>query len=165
MVRHNLMQTLKARGLYFVLVFSAGFVFGTIRTLWIVPRIGTRMAELTGTPIMFVVTVLAARWTVLRFVVAPISKQRAIDNFSRRPLTVSYSPPRRSYLIPRLSAFDSDNALCVSGHCKMSQDLRVGASFIPHPLIQNFVSRGISFSGPRRPKKSRRSIDRLRSQV
>jgi len=51
MVRHNLMQTLKAGGLYFVLVFGAGFGFGTIRTLWIVPRIGTRMAELTETPI------------------------------------------------------------------------------------------------------------------
>jgi len=76
MVRHNLMQTLKAGGLYFVLVFSAGFVFGTIRTLWIVPRIGTRMAELTETPIMFVVTVLAARWTVLRLAVPPISSAR-----------------------------------------------------------------------------------------
>jgi hypothetical protein len=70
------MQTLKAGGLYFVLVFGAGFVLGTTRTLWIVPRIGTRMAELMEAPIMFMVTILAARWTVLRLAVPPLSSAR-----------------------------------------------------------------------------------------
>jgi ABC-type uncharacterized transport system permease subunit len=60
------MKTLIAGGLYFVLVFGTGFVLGAIRTLWIVPRIGTRMAELLELPIMLVVTILAARWTVRR---------------------------------------------------------------------------------------------------
>ena len=32
-----LLPILKAGVLYFVLVFGAGFVLGTIRTLWIVP--------------------------------------------------------------------------------------------------------------------------------
>ena len=54
------MRILKAGVLYFMLVFGAGFVLGTIRTLWVVPRVGARMAELMETPIMFVVTVLAA---------------------------------------------------------------------------------------------------------
>jgi hypothetical protein len=63
------MPILKAGLLYFVLVFGAGFVLGTIRTLWIVPRLGTRMAELTETPIMLVITILAARWTVRRLAV------------------------------------------------------------------------------------------------
>jgi hypothetical protein len=58
------MQILKAGLLYFVFVFGAGFVLGTIRTLWIVPRLGARTAELMETPIMFVITVLAARWVV-----------------------------------------------------------------------------------------------------
>jgi hypothetical protein len=35
------------------------------QTLWAVPRVGTRMAELMETPVMPVVTVVAARWTVL----------------------------------------------------------------------------------------------------
>jgi hypothetical protein len=70
------MPILKAGGLYFVLVFGAGFVLGTIRTLWIVPRLGTRMAELMETPIMFVVTVLAARWIVLRLAVPSMRSSR-----------------------------------------------------------------------------------------
>jgi hypothetical protein len=60
------MQILKAGVLYFVLVFGAGFVLGPIRILGAVPRFGTRMAELMETPIMFVVTIVAARWIVRR---------------------------------------------------------------------------------------------------
>jgi hypothetical protein len=63
------MPILKAGVRYFALVFGAGFVLGTIRTMWIVPRLGTRTAELMETPIMFVVTILAARWIVLRLAV------------------------------------------------------------------------------------------------
>ena len=58
------MRILKAGALYFALVFGAGFVLGTIRTLWIVPHIGTRMAELAEAPFMLVVSILAARWVV-----------------------------------------------------------------------------------------------------
>jgi hypothetical protein len=39
-------------------------VLGTVRTLWVVPRFGTRMAELMEMPIMLAVTIVAARWTV-----------------------------------------------------------------------------------------------------
>ena len=60
------MKILKAGVLYFALVFGAGFVLGTIRVLWVVPRVGMRTAELMETPIMFVVTILAARWVVRR---------------------------------------------------------------------------------------------------
>jgi|SRR5579863_357131 len=63
------MQILKAGLLYFALVFGAGFVLGAIRTLWVVPRYGTRNAELMEMPIMFVVIIVAARWIVLRLAV------------------------------------------------------------------------------------------------
>ena len=62
-------QVLKAGVLYFALVFGAGFVLGTIRTLWVVPRVGTRMAELTETPIMLAVVIVASRWVVLHLLV------------------------------------------------------------------------------------------------
>jgi len=65
------MQILKAGVLYFALVFGAGFVLGAIRILWVVPRFGSRIAELMETPIMFGVTILAARWIVRRLAVPP----------------------------------------------------------------------------------------------
>lgn len=60
------MQAVKAGALYFALVFGAGFALGTVRTLWVVPRVGARTAELMEMPIMLAVTIVAARWTVLR---------------------------------------------------------------------------------------------------
>ncbi len=61
------MQILKAGTLYFALVFGAGFVLGTIRTLWVVPSVGMRKTELMEAPLMFVITIVAARWVVGRF--------------------------------------------------------------------------------------------------
>ena len=70
------MRTLKAGLLYFTLVFGVGFVLGTIRTLWIVPIFGMRTAELMETPIMFVVTVLTARWVARRLFLPPTMATR-----------------------------------------------------------------------------------------
>jgi hypothetical protein len=70
------MQILKAGILYFAIVFGAGFVFGTIRTIWVVPRIGTRWAELLEMPLMFAVTIAAARWLVLRLAIPSTSSAR-----------------------------------------------------------------------------------------
>ncbi len=66
------MRILKAGLLYFAVVFGAGFVLGSIRTLWVAPHFGTRTAELMETPIMFVITIVAARWIVRRLAVPPI---------------------------------------------------------------------------------------------
>jgi len=63
---NDIMQILKAGALYFALVFGAGLVLGPIRILWVVPRFGARLAELTEMPIMLVVVIIAARWVVLR---------------------------------------------------------------------------------------------------
>ena len=65
------MQTVKAGTLYFAIVFGAGFVLGTIRTLLVVPRLGTRASELIELPFMLVVMMVAARWLVLRLAVPP----------------------------------------------------------------------------------------------
>ena len=70
------MQILKAGLFYFALVFGAGFVLGPIRILWVIPRFGTRMAELMETPIMFVITIVAARWIVRRLSVPSIASRR-----------------------------------------------------------------------------------------
>ena len=62
--------------LYFVFVFGAGFLLGPIRILWVVPRLGTRVAELLEAPIMFVITIMAARWIVRRLAVPSTASSR-----------------------------------------------------------------------------------------
>jgi hypothetical protein len=69
-------ETLKAGVLYFALVFAAGFVLGTFRTLWAVPRLGVRTAELMEAPIMLGVSILAARWVVRRVSIPPLWPRR-----------------------------------------------------------------------------------------
>ena len=63
------MKILKAGILYFALVFGAGFVLGPIRMLWVVPRVGTRIAELIELPVMLVVIIVVARFLVHRLAV------------------------------------------------------------------------------------------------
>ncbi len=70
------MRTLCAGVLYFLLAFAAGFVLGTIRVPWLVPWIGERAAELLEAPIMLVVIVFAARWTVKRLDISPAISTR-----------------------------------------------------------------------------------------
>lgn len=61
---------------YFALAFGAGFVLGTVRVLWLVPRFGVRTAELAETPVMLVVIFFAARWIVKRFAVPSVAVVR-----------------------------------------------------------------------------------------
>lgn len=71
------MRIFKAALVYFALVFGAGFLLGPIRILWVVPRLGTRTAELIEAPIMLVVVITAARWTVSRFAV-PLNRTKRL---------------------------------------------------------------------------------------
>ena len=70
------MQALKAGAAYFGLVFAAGFVLGTIRVPFVVPRLGERTAELLEMPLMLVVVILAARFVVRRFALARSTRVR-----------------------------------------------------------------------------------------
>jgi len=65
--RQHLSSILKAGAAYFGLIFGAGFIFGTIRSLSIVPRFGTRAAELMEMPLMLLVIVFGAKWVVRKF--------------------------------------------------------------------------------------------------
>jgi hypothetical protein len=61
------MTLLTWSAVYFAIVFGAGFVFGTVRVLWVVPMVGVRVAELSETPLMLTVVFFAARWVNRRF--------------------------------------------------------------------------------------------------
>jgi len=60
-------KPLKAGLIYFAVVFGFGFLFGAIRTLWIVPHIGARTAELMETPFMIAISFFAAQKIVKRY--------------------------------------------------------------------------------------------------
>jgi glucose uptake protein GlcU len=61
------MKLLTWSAVYFAIVFGAGFVFGTVRLLWLVPAVGVRVAELSELPLMLTVVFFAARWVNRRF--------------------------------------------------------------------------------------------------
>ncbi len=61
----------KAGFVYFALVIGCGIAFGSVRVPLIVPRLGERYAELLEMPFMLVAIVLAARFVVRRFALAP----------------------------------------------------------------------------------------------
>lgn len=70
------MRAVRAGAAYFGIVFGVGFLLGTVRTLWIAPRVGERAAELAEMPVMIVVTYFAARWSVRRFAVPAAAARR-----------------------------------------------------------------------------------------
>ena len=61
------MKIAKAAGVYFALVFGIGFVLGIIRTIWVVPLVGVRSAELMEAPLMLFATWIGARWVNREF--------------------------------------------------------------------------------------------------
>lgn len=65
--RHPTSAVVAGGAAYFLLVFGAGFVLGIVRTLWLVPRLGVRWAELLEIPMMLLVIYWAARWVSRRF--------------------------------------------------------------------------------------------------
>lgn len=62
--------------LYFTWTFAAGFALGVLRTLFAVPLLGERKAELSEMPLMILVSYFAARHVLQRCAVPPDSATR-----------------------------------------------------------------------------------------
>lgn len=54
--------------IYFILVFSVGFILGTFRVLWLLPLLGERYAELLEMPFMLIAIYLLARYINSRII-------------------------------------------------------------------------------------------------
>src|SRR4029078_11646360 len=63
---------------YFAIVFVAGFVFGSVRVWWLVPRLRVRVAELTELPLMLALVFFAARWVNRRLLTSRAHPARLI---------------------------------------------------------------------------------------
>ena len=86
--RTTLITGFKAALAYFALVLGTGFVLGTIRVPILVPRLGARYAELLEMPVMLIVVVLAARYVVRRFRLAPDLSVRLMVGFAALLMSV-----------------------------------------------------------------------------
>jgi phosphoglycerol transferase MdoB-like AlkP superfamily enzyme len=70
-------HTVKAGGLYFILVFAAGWVFGPIREFWLIPLVGQTAGLLFEAPFMLLVMIAACQWVIRRLRVPYALKTRA----------------------------------------------------------------------------------------
>jgi hypothetical protein len=70
------MNILKAGSAYFALIFSLGFILGTIRVLAVIPRIGEFAATLLELPLILTASWFVSGWLIRRMQIAP-------DTFSR----------------------------------------------------------------------------------
>ena len=77
----NATKVIKAGLAYFALVFGAGFILGSVRVPFLVPRLGERIAELIETPFMFVVVLLSARFIARRFALPVATSARLTVGF------------------------------------------------------------------------------------
>lgn len=84
----GLVQTLQAAVLYFLLVFSAGFLMGIGRVLFLIPLLGERTAELWEMPVMLAVIVISARWIVLHRLDTPRRSSALVVGFSAMVLVL-----------------------------------------------------------------------------
>ncbi len=71
------MGPLPAGVLYFAVTYSAGFLFGTLRELLLVPNFGSTVSILIETPAMLAVTYFAASW-IIRRLAPPLTPLRLL---------------------------------------------------------------------------------------
>jgi len=71
-------QVIKAGLAYFACVFGAGFMLGSVRVPFLVPRFGERIAELIEAPFMLAVVLLSARFIARRFALPVAATSRLI---------------------------------------------------------------------------------------
>ncbi len=71
----NQPRVLRAGAMYFTLVFVCAFMMGVVRTLWLVPMVGTTRAVLIEVPL-----VLTISWFIARSIV----RRQALDTASSR---------------------------------------------------------------------------------
>ena len=68
----------RAGAVYALSVFAVGCAFGSVRVLWVAPRLGTLAAVILETPVMFAVSWATARWCTRRHAVPDDARSRAV---------------------------------------------------------------------------------------
>lgn len=71
-----MLQDIKAGSVYFIVVFSVGFLLGTIRVLVLVPKLGEMLSALIELPIILTASWIICGWVITRFSVARVWQSR-----------------------------------------------------------------------------------------
>ena len=79
----------RASFLYFALVLGAGFLLGSVRVPFIVPRLGERWAELAEMPIMAIVIFVAAGYILRRYPEVQTRGRALVVGFMALALSIS----------------------------------------------------------------------------
>ena len=69
-------RALIAATIYFLALFTLGFVLGTVRVTVVAPRVGPLAAMLAEMPVMLVAAYFTCRWSVRRWRVSPTATAR-----------------------------------------------------------------------------------------
>jgi hypothetical protein len=72
------MNSAKAGAAYFVLIFSLGFVLGSARVLFIIPRIGELAATLLELPVILAASWFVSGWLIRKMQIAPQAGSRLL---------------------------------------------------------------------------------------
>ena len=70
------MNDAKAGAAYFAIIFSLGFLLGTLRVLFIIPRIGELAATMLELPVILTASWFVSGWLIKRLRVAPDTASR-----------------------------------------------------------------------------------------
>ena len=86
------MNILKAGSAYFALIFSLGFILGTIRVLAIIPRIGEFAATLLELPLILTASWFVSGWLIKKLQIAPDTGSRFLMGTAAFGLTMIAEP-------------------------------------------------------------------------
>jgi hypothetical protein len=125
------MKVVKAGLCYFALVFGVGFLLGSLRIPFLVPRLGVRTAELIEMPVMLAAVVLAARYVVDRFALASSFGARLSAGVLALALLIA------AELLLTLALRDQSIDQCIAGRDPVSGGVYLGmlVLFALMPLI------------------------------
>ena len=69
---------LRAGFVYFTLIFAAGFILGTLRVSFILPRFGATVAVLIELPVILAICWFSAKWIVEKLAVPAVAADRLV---------------------------------------------------------------------------------------
>jgi hypothetical protein len=92
MLKRMPMKIFKAGSAYFAIIFSLGFILGTIRVLAVIPRIGEFAATLLEVPVILAASWFVSGWLIKKMQIAPDTASRLLMGAVAFGLTMIAEP-------------------------------------------------------------------------